>query len=90
VKTSEKLIHITAGRCSTLQAPDIESAKEDPAMTYMTRIVSQNAPAASPLMLSDRLLTLAEDADKAGHRTAAESLLFLASKVLDRRARPRH
>jgi hypothetical protein len=73
-----------------LQTPDIESAKGDPAMTYMTRIVSQDASAFSPLMLSDRLLTLAEDADKAGYRTAAESLLFLASKVLDRPARPRH
>jgi hypothetical protein len=59
-------------------------------MTYMTHIVSQNGPAFSPLLLSDRLLTLAEDADRAGLRTAAESLLFLASKVLDQPARPRH
>jgi hypothetical protein len=59
-------------------------------MTYMTRIVSQNAPAFSPLLLSDRLLTLAEDADRAGLRTAAESLLFLASQVLDQPAQPRH
>ena len=59
-------------------------------MTYMTRIVSQNEPAFSPLMLSDRLLTLAEDADKDGFRTAAESLLSLASKVLDQPARMHH
>jgi hypothetical protein len=59
-------------------------------MTYMTRIVSQNGPAFSPLLLSDRLLTLAEDADKAGLRSAAQTLLSLASKVLDRPARPRH
>ena len=59
-------------------------------MTYMTRIVSQNEPTFSPLMLSDRLLTLAEDADRAGLRTAAESLLSLASKVLDQPARVHH
>jgi hypothetical protein len=59
-------------------------------MTYMTRIVSHEEPTFSPLMLSDRLLTLAEDADRAGLRTAAESLLVLASKVLDERARTRH
>ncbi len=59
-------------------------------MSYMTRIDSQNEPTFSPLMLSDRLLTLAEDADRAGLRTAAESLLSLASKVLDQPARLRH
>jgi hypothetical protein len=41
-------------------------------------------PAAfSPLVLSDRLLSLAEDADRAGYRGTAEHLLTLASKVLD-------
>jgi len=59
-------------------------------MTHMTRIVPQNEPSFSPLLLSDRLLTLAEDADKAGFRTAAESLLSLASEVLDQPARLRH
>jgi hypothetical protein len=73
-----------------LQDPGIESAKEEPAMSYMTRIGSRKEHAVSPLMLSDRLLTLAEDADKAGYRTAAQNLLFLASKVLDQPARPRH
>jgi hypothetical protein len=59
-------------------------------MTYMTRAVPQRQPTFSPLVLSDRLLTLAEDADKAGLRTAAESLLSLASKVLDQPARLHH
>lgn len=59
-------------------------------MTYMTRVVWQTEPAFSPLMLSDRLLTLAEDADRAGLRTAAESLLSLASEVLDPPARVHH
>ena len=52
----------------------------------------------SPLMLSDRLLTLAQDADRAGFRGAAEHLLGLASDVLEpatvcpsaRRAQPRY
>ena len=52
-------------------------------MAYMTRIVPENAPAFSPLLLSDRLLTLAQDADRAGFRVAAEHLLYLASEVLD-------
>ncbi|HEY1934125.1 MAG TPA: hypothetical protein VGG99_19115 [Acetobacteraceae bacterium] len=54
--------------------------------------------AVSPLMLSDRLLTLAQDADRAGFRGAAEHLLGLASDVLEpapvraahRRAQPRY
>jgi hypothetical protein len=56
----------------------------------MTHTAARNEPTFSPLMLSDRLLTLAEDADKAGFRTAAESLLSLASKVLDQPARLHH
>lgn len=39
--------------------------------------------AISPLMLSDRLLTLAQDADRAGMRGMAEHLLGLASDVLE-------
>lgn len=41
-------------------------------------------PVASPLVLSDRLLTLAQDADRAGLRGAALRLLGLAHQVLDR------
>jgi hypothetical protein len=52
-------------------------------MTYMSRIVTEQTPAFSPLLLSDRLLTLAEDADRAGYRLTAEHLLSLASEVLD-------
>jgi len=44
------------------------------------------APPISPLMLSDHLLRLAEEADSAGFRGAAEYLLDLASDVLDERA----
>ena len=59
-------------------------------MTYMTHIVPENKPAFSPLLLSDRLLTLAEDADKAGYRITAEHLLSLASEVLDQPGSVRH
>ncbi len=37
----------------------------------------------SPLMLSDRLLTLAEDADRAGCAATAERLLRLAHTVFE-------
>lgn len=37
----------------------------------------------SPLVLSDRLLNLAEDADRAGCPVAAEHLLALAHAVFD-------
>lgn len=53
-------------------------------MAYLTRIVPEQTPAFSPLMLSDRLLTLAQDADRAGYRVAAEHLLFLAEEVLEK------
>ena len=37
----------------------------------------------SPLVLCDRLLTLAQDADRAGLRRAAENLLELVGTVLE-------
>ena len=37
----------------------------------------------SPLMLSDRLIGLAQDADRAGMRRAASRLVRLACDVLD-------
>lgn len=53
-------------------------------MAHISPIVPANRQAAfSPLMLSDRLLTLAQDADRAGYRLAAENLLFLAEEVLE-------
>ena len=44
---------------------------------------ARGAPVVSPLILCDRLLTLAADADFAGLRGTAEQLLQLASTVLD-------
>ncbi len=37
----------------------------------------------SELVLSDRLLTLAQDADRAGYKDTAEHLLSLACSVFD-------
>jgi hypothetical protein len=44
----------------------------------------------SPLILSDRLITLAQDADRAGFTGAAEKLVNLACAVLDEAPRPAH
>ena len=44
--------------------------------------VLPTAPAISPLLICDRLLTLAKDADSAGMHNAAEHLLDLISEVL--------
>jgi hypothetical protein len=40
-------------------------------------------PAASPLVFSDRLLSLAQDADRAGYHTTADRLVKLAHRVFD-------
>lgn len=39
--------------------------------------------AVSPMTLADRLLSLAEDADRAGFSTTAERLLYLVYSVFD-------
>ncbi len=54
-------------------------------MTQLSRIAASStaSPPISPLMLSDRLLRLAEEADSVGLRGTAEYLLDLASEVLD-------
>lgn len=43
-------------------------------------------PTPSPFVLSDRLITLAQDADRAGQRPVALSLIDLAYEVLDQAA----
>jgi hypothetical protein len=49
--------------------------------TYTVPVIRPPRP--SPLVLSDRLLNLAEDADLAGCPVAAEHLLALAHSVFD-------
>lgn len=60
-------------------------------MQIASRVPTRLAPPAifapqrpfSPLMLADRLISLAEDADRSGHRDAASTLVNLAYSVLD-------
>ncbi|MDE2004969.1 MAG: hypothetical protein KGI51_00270 [Rhodospirillales bacterium] len=47
-------------------------------------------PAASALILSDRLIGLAEDAERAGLRDTATRLVRLACSVLDESRKERH
>lgn len=44
----------------------------------------------SPLILSDRLITLAEAADRAGYTETAEQLVTLACSVFDEAPRRTH
>jgi hypothetical protein len=55
---------------------------------------SEPAPIAtggvSPLMLADRLITLAQDADRAGYSRTADRLLKLVNRVFDEGTRAAH
>ena len=46
-------------------------------------VTSPDHAPSSPMLLADRLLTLAQDADRAGMRSAAGRLVELAYDVLD-------
>lgn len=65
----------------------IHSAPTRPALTLPTHpsppVVIIPARPISPLMLSDRLITLAQEADRAGHAATASTLIDLAFSVLD-------
>ncbi len=54
-------------------------------MTQLTHFASTTdfLPAASVLVMSDRLITLALEADRAGYSATAERLLYLAHEVFD-------
>ena len=57
-------------------------------MSPMPRLPSRPCVApSSPLMLCDRLLTLAQDADRAGYAATAEHLLELVDGVFEERPR---
>ena len=55
-----------------------------------TALGSALKPAVSELILSDRLIALAEDADRAGYTDTAERLVTLACSVFDEAARKPH
>jgi hypothetical protein len=67
----------------------VNRAAGESTMSYSSHIEAASQAPFSPLVLSDRLLTLAQDADQAGYRGTAEHLLNLASKVLDKPTRTR-
>ena len=52
-------------------------------MTPAVSIQAPRTPPVSELVLSDRLIALAEDADRAGYTDTAERLLTLACSVFD-------
>ena len=59
-------------------------------MNPFTTQPSVAAPPVSPLVLSDRLITLARDADRAGFTGTADRLVRLAYAVFDEPPRPSH
>ncbi len=52
-------------------------------MPNLSPITAKPPPPASPLVLCDRLITLAQDAERAGCAVTAEHLVHLAHTVLE-------
>ena len=59
-------------------------------MTHLTPTVPPGEVVVSEMVLSDRLITLAEDADRAGYADTAERLITLACSVFDEAPRKAH
>jgi hypothetical protein len=59
-------------------------------MRHVSTAIAAAKPALSELILSDRLITLAKDADRAGYTDTAEHLLTLACNVFDEAPRLAH
>ena len=49
--------------------------------------VSVSAGKVSPLLIADRLISLAQDADRAGYSATAERLIRLVNRVFDEECR---
>ena len=58
-------------------------------MNQFSRFTPTRGGDISPLVLSDRLLTLAQEAYEAGYQAAARRLVSLAFSVLDAKLRER-
>jgi hypothetical protein len=62
-------------------------------MLNLTAAVAVAVPASasagklSPLLIADRLITLAQDADRAGYSATAERLIRLVNRVFDEECR---
>lgn len=59
-------------------------------MSHATSTQAAASPRVSLLVLSDRLITLAEVADRAGYTETAEQLVTLACSVFDEAPRRPH
>ena len=59
-------------------------------MMHVINAAPSHHPDYSELVLSDRLIALAEDADRAGYIDTAEMLLSLACSVFDEAPRKPH
>jgi hypothetical protein len=64
--------------------------KEKTSMDQLSALAPVRRGVVSPLVLSDRLIALAQDADRAGYTGTAEQLVCLACAVFDEAPRPRH
>jgi hypothetical protein len=49
--------------------------------------VSADSSKVSPLLIADRLITLAQDADRAGYSATADRLIRLVNRVFDEERR---
>ncbi len=56
-------------------------------MSASTQSYEPSFPPTSPMILSDRLLTLAEAAERAGYASTADDLVRLAHEVFDEKRR---
>ena len=59
-------------------------------MLHTANAEAPSKPAFSELVLSDRLIALAQDADRAGYTHTAERLVTLACSVFDEAAKKPH
>ena len=59
-------------------------------MLSQTQTITASASQTSPLVLSDHLITLAQEADRAGYTSTARRLITLACNVFDEPAQPAH
>jgi hypothetical protein len=69
---------------------DEKVARRKPSMVPMSESRIRQFSTISPLTLSDRLITLAKDADTAGYAVTAEQLLRLAITIFDEAPRRPH
>jgi hypothetical protein len=59
-------------------------------MLHATNIAATSNPAVSELVLSDRLIALAKDAERAGYKDTADHLVTLACSVFDEAPKKPH